>query len=158
VRETWKSPAILHNFIEVLEQSLHNLISENEQIIVKDFNIFIKNITTSFNTRYSNILNIMNLNHMRTDPTWITTSSSISLDYIVCDTKEKISDTRRSLRCGYVITLIPTILGKGKNELRISWANHSKGVIYEKLKQERKVWKYPRGNEKESIKEGRTIQ
>jgi hypothetical protein len=100
----------------------------------------------------------MNLNHMRTDPTWITTSSSISLDYIVCDTKEKISDTRRSLRCGYVITLIPTILGKGKNELRISWANHSKGVIYEKLKQERKVWKYQRGNEKESIKEGRTIQ
>ena len=118
--ETWKSSAILHNFIEVLEQSLHELSPENEQIIVRDFNIGIKNITSSFNTRYSYILNMMNLNHMRTDPTRIITSSSISLDYIVCDTKEKISDTRRSLRCGYVITLIPTILGKGKNELKIS--------------------------------------
>jgi hypothetical protein len=38
-----------------------------------------------------------------------------------------------------VITLIPTILGKGKNELKISSAKHSKSVIDEKLKQERKV-------------------
>ena len=41
---------------------------------------------------------MMNLNHMRTDPTRITTSSSTFLDYIVCDTKEKISDTRRSFK------------------------------------------------------------
>jgi hypothetical protein len=98
VTETWKISTILHNFIEVLEQSLHKLSPENEQIIVRDFNIGIKNITSSFNTMYSNILNMMNLNHMRTDPTRITTSSSTFLDYIVCDTKEKISDTRRSFK------------------------------------------------------------
>jgi hypothetical protein len=39
-----------------------------------------------------------------------------------------------------VIILIPAVLGKEKNEKNISWANHSKSSIYEKLKQERKVW------------------
>ena len=82
---------------------------------------------------------MMNLTDMRTDPTRIITSSSISLDYIVCNTKEKTCDTMRSLKCRYVITLMPTVLGKEKNERNISLANHSKSSIYEKLKQERKV-------------------
>jgi hypothetical protein len=45
----------------------------------------------------------------------------------------------RSLKYRYVITLMPTVLGKEKNERNISLANHSKSSIYEKLKQERKV-------------------
>jgi hypothetical protein len=54
---------------------------------------------------------------IRTDPTRIITSSSTNLDYIVCDTKEKTCDTMRSLKCCYVIILIPAVLGKENNAL-----------------------------------------
>ena len=40
--ETCKSSIILENFIEVLEQSLHKLSPETEQIIVRDFNVYRK--------------------------------------------------------------------------------------------------------------------
>ena len=63
---------------------------------------------------------MMNLTDIRTDPTRIITSSSTSLDYIAWDTKEKTCDTMRSLKCCYVIILIPTVLGKEKNERNIS--------------------------------------
>ena len=63
---------------------------------------------------------MMNMTDIRTDPTRIITSSSTNLDYIVCDTKEKTCDTMRSLKCCYVIILIPAVLGKEKNEKNIS--------------------------------------
>jgi hypothetical protein len=53
VTETCKSSIILENFIEVLEQSLHKLSPETEQIIVRDFNMCIEKTSHPLLIQYS---------------------------------------------------------------------------------------------------------
>ena len=86
-------PPNQNNFLELFDSALNKIEPDYEIVILGDMNICMSNKKSPLFKKYCNILNMFSLVQLITEPTRISSSSSSIIDHILCNTKEKISQS-----------------------------------------------------------------
>ena len=86
-------PPDQNGFLDLFEGTLNKVRSDLELIILGDFNINFKNFTSSIQRNYVDILKLFGINQLIKDHTRVTKKSSTIIDHVLCNTRQKISQS-----------------------------------------------------------------